>query len=222
MILEAPLEQTETGRVPKGEGWFVLNARDVPRWRHEEKGQGTDFEGKHEFPQLGFQLHVLMPGQHGVYHGEVGQEDFLVVSGECLLVIEGEERRLKIWDFVHCPPWTRHVFVGAGEKPCVIVGAGSRVGGFEAVHPVDEAAAKYGASARGDVEPGRGPHPLRAGGVVGLSPRGGCRERRCAPALTLASRSCMTGRRPVAARRATMRTVGAAGFEPRVVYARRS
>jgi uncharacterized cupin superfamily protein len=129
-----------------GEGWFVLNARDVPSWRHEEKGQGTDFEGKQEFAQLGFQLHVLVPGQHGVYHGESGQEDFLVVSGECVLVIEGEERRLKAWDFVHCPPWTQHVFVGAGHGPCVIVGAGSRVGGCAVLYPLNEVAAKYDAS----------------------------------------------------------------------------
>ncbi len=59
-----------------------------------------------------------------MYHGEAGQEDFLVVSGECTLVIEGEERRLRAWDFVHCPPWTKHVFVGAGEGPCVIVTVG--------------------------------------------------------------------------------------------------
>jgi uncharacterized cupin superfamily protein len=81
-----------------------------------------------------------------MYHGERGQEDFLVVSGECLLVIEDEERRLKAWDFVHCPPWTKHVFVGTGDAPCVIVMAGSRVGGFEVVYPVSELAAKHDAS----------------------------------------------------------------------------
>ena len=81
-----------------------------------------------------------------MYHRERGQEDFLVVSGECILVIEGEERRLGAWDFVHCPPWTHHVFVGAGEGPCVIVMTGSRAGSFEVVYPVDEAAAKHGAS----------------------------------------------------------------------------
>jgi len=81
-----------------------------------------------------------------MYHGERGQEDFLLVAGECVLVIEGEERRLKAWDFVHCPPWTHHVFVGAGEGPCVIVMTGSRAGGFEAVYPVSEVAAKHGAS----------------------------------------------------------------------------
>jgi uncharacterized cupin superfamily protein len=146
MVPEAPLEETEAGRVPKGEGWFVINARDVTWIRSEERGEDTDFEGKQEWIQLGFRIQVLGPGQHGLYHGESGQEDFLVVSGECVLVIEGEERRLQAWDFVHCPPWTQHVFVGAGDGPCVIVMTGSRAGGFEVLYPVNEVAAKHGAS----------------------------------------------------------------------------
>jgi uncharacterized cupin superfamily protein len=148
-VPEAQLKRTDAGLVVDSEGWFVLNARDVPWWRSEVRGQDTDFEveGELEFPQLGFRLHVLLPGQpNGMYHGESGQEDFLVVSGECVLVIEGEERRLKAWDFVHCPPWTHHTFVGAGDGPCVFVMTGSRVGGFEAIYPVNEVAAKHGAS----------------------------------------------------------------------------
>jgi uncharacterized cupin superfamily protein len=81
-----------------------------------------------------------------MYHGEAGQEDFLVVSGECVLVVEGEERRLKQWDFVHCPPWTEHVFVGAGDGPCVIVTVGARTGSLEIVYPVNAVAATHGAS----------------------------------------------------------------------------
>ena len=145
-VLEAQLKKTDAGLIPQGEGWFVLNARDASWIRSAERGQDTDFQGAQEWPQLGFRIQVLGPGQRGVYHGERGQEDFLVVSGECVLVIEGEERRLKAWDFVHCPPWTRHVFVGAGEGPCVIVMAGSRVGGFEVVYAVNEIAARYDAS----------------------------------------------------------------------------
>jgi uncharacterized cupin superfamily protein len=146
-VPEARLRKTAAGLVVETGGWFVLNARDVPWWRHEQRGQDTDFEGRQEFPQLGFRVHVLMPGQaNGMYHGERSQEDFLVVSGECVLVIEGEERRLQAWDFVHCPPWTQHIFVGAGEGPCVIVMTGSRVGGFQALYPVNEVAAKYDAS----------------------------------------------------------------------------
>jgi uncharacterized cupin superfamily protein len=146
-VPEAELKKTDAGLIPQGHGWFVLNARDASWIRSEERGQDTDFEGGQEWAQLGFRIHVLMPGQrNGMYHGERCQEDFLVVSGECVLVIEGEERRLKAWDFVHCPPWTRHVFVGAGDGPCVIVMAGSRVGGFEVLYPVNEVAAKHYAS----------------------------------------------------------------------------
>ena len=136
----------DLGRVPTGEGWFVLNARDVTWVQSEERGQDTDFEGRQEWTQLGFRIQVLSSGQRGLYHRESGQEDFLVVSGECLLLIEGEERPLKAWDFVHCPPWTEHTFVGAGDGPCVIVMVGSRAGGFEVVYPVNEVAAKHGAS----------------------------------------------------------------------------
>jgi uncharacterized cupin superfamily protein len=146
-VPEAQLKKTDAGLIPQGDGWFVLNARDVSWIRSEERGQDTDFEGGQEWTQLGFRIHVLMPDQrNGMYHGESGQEDFLVVSGECVLVIEGEERRLKAWDFVHCPPWTQHVFVGAGDGPCVIGMTGSRVGGFEVLYPVNEVAAKHGAS----------------------------------------------------------------------------
>jgi quercetin dioxygenase-like cupin family protein len=145
-VPEAELKQTELGLIPQGEGWFVLNARDATWIRSEERGQDTDFEGAQEWKQLGFRIQVIGPGQRGVYHGERGQEDFLVVAGECLLVVEGEERRLKAWDFVHCPPWTRHVFVGSGDAPCAIVMVGSRVGGFEVVYAVDEVAASHDAS----------------------------------------------------------------------------
>jgi quercetin dioxygenase-like cupin family protein len=146
MVSEALLKNTDAGLIPQGEGWFVLNARDV-RWvRSEDRGQDTDFEGGQEWTQLGFRIQVLFPGQHALYHGERGQEDFLVVAGACILVIEGEERKLEQWDFVHCPPWTKHAFVGAGDGPCAIVMVGNRVGGFEVVYAVDEVAAKYGAS----------------------------------------------------------------------------
>jgi uncharacterized cupin superfamily protein len=145
-VLQAQLEETPVGLIPTGEGWFVVNARDVSWIRSDERGQDTDFEGRQEWAQLGFRIQVLSPGQRSMYHREAGQEDFLIVSGECVLVMEGDERRLKPWDFVHCPSWTEHAFVGAGEGPCVIVMAGNRAVGFEVVYPVDEVAAKHGAS----------------------------------------------------------------------------
>ncbi len=168
-VPEAELKQTDAGLIPQGEGWFVLNARDVSWIRSEERGQDTDFEGGQEWTDLGFRIQIVAPGQRGIYHGERGQEDFLVVSGECVLVIEGEERHLKAWDFVHCPPWTKHTFVGAGDGPCVIVMAGSRArrlrGRLRRERRGGEARGKR---ARGDVEAGRGLRPLRAGGAGGV------------------------------------------------------
>jgi quercetin dioxygenase-like cupin family protein len=145
-VPEAELKETDAGLIPQGEGWFVLNAREASWIRSEERGQDTDFEGGQEWTQLGFRIQVIAPGQRSMYHGERGQENFLVVSGECVLVIEGEERRLQAWDFVHCPPWTKHAFVGTGDGPCVLVMVGSRAGGFDVVYAVSEVAATHGAS----------------------------------------------------------------------------
>jgi uncharacterized cupin superfamily protein len=128
-------------------GWFVANAREVPWLRREGRSSWCDLEGDRDFDQLGFQLVVLDPGIPAcLYHGESGQEDFLVVSGECIAIVEGVERRLKAWDFVHCPPMTEHVFVGAGEGPCAIVMVGARHPEGDVVYPVNEVAAKYDAS----------------------------------------------------------------------------
>ena len=145
----------------------MLNARDASWIRSEERGQDTDFQRGQEWAQLGFRIQVLGRGQRRMYHGKRGQEDFLVGSGECVLLIEGDERRLQAWDFVHSPPWTRHVFVGAGDEPCVIVMVGNRVGGFEVVYAVSEVAAKHDASVLEETSsPGRGVRPLGAGGTV--------------------------------------------------------
>jgi uncharacterized cupin superfamily protein len=131
-----------------GDGAYVINARDVD-WRGREGlGCWANLEGDRDFDQLGFQLVVVDPGVPVcMYHGESTQENFLVLSGECVLVIEGEERRLKPWDFVHCPPMTEHVFVGAGEGPCAIVMVGARfpIEEEQIIYPVNEAAARYGA-----------------------------------------------------------------------------
>jgi uncharacterized cupin superfamily protein len=127
MVPEAPLEQTEHGLAATGEGWFVLNAR-AARWRHSEGRRASlRFEGETEFAQLGITLVVLWPGEPmAMYHRETDQEDFLVLSGEALLIIEGEERPLRQWDFVHCPAETRHVIVGAGDGPCAVLAVGAR------------------------------------------------------------------------------------------------
>jgi uncharacterized cupin superfamily protein len=149
MVPEAPLERTEAGLVPAGEGWFVLNAREA-RWRHREgRGESLPFEGDTDFAQVGITLYVLGPGEPiGMYHWEADQEDFLVLSGGALLLIEGQERPLRRWDFVHCPADTEHMIVGAGEEPCVVLAVGAREnqegpgwGGYT----VDEAALRHGA-----------------------------------------------------------------------------
>jgi uncharacterized cupin superfamily protein len=127
MVREAPLEATGAGLVAGGDGWFVLNAR-AARWRRAP-GQGASvrFEGETLFPQLGIALRVLWPGEPmAMYHWEADGEDFLVLSGEALLVVEGEERPLRRWDLVHCPAGTRHVIVGAGDAPCAVLAVGAR------------------------------------------------------------------------------------------------
>lgn len=150
-VPEAPLEPDEHGLLPAGEGWFVLNARDA-RWNLEGTGQKlTFFEGPQaRFEQLGINVSVLGPGeQMAMYHWEDEQEDFLVISGEALLVVEGQERALHAWDLAHCPRKTKHVIVGAGSGPCVIVSVGTRLrddGGYT----VDATAAKHGASVEED------------------------------------------------------------------------
>ena len=148
MVPEAPLERTDEGLVVTGEGWFVLNARDA-RWRDREgRGRVVSFEGRTDFPQLGVALYVLGPGEPiGMYHWEANQEDFLVLSGEGLLLIEGEERPLRQWDFVHCPVGASHMIIGAGDSPCVVLAVGARGNEGDApwgVYPVSELAQRHG------------------------------------------------------------------------------
>jgi uncharacterized cupin superfamily protein len=146
LVQEASLEQTEFGLVPKGEGWFVVNAKDARWLEHDTFGSGTTFEGDPHFKEIGVNIGVLEPGQPAcMYHRENQQEDFLVLFGECLLLVEGAERPLKAWDFVHCPPETNHVFVGAGEGPCGILSIGRRREDEKLVYPVDEVALRHGA-----------------------------------------------------------------------------
>jgi uncharacterized cupin superfamily protein len=127
MVPEAQLERVDEGLAPAGDGWFVLNARDARWYDRGERGLVCTFEGDPEFEQVGVNVFVLGPGQPmSMYHWEVDQEDFLVVQGEALLIAEGEERPLRQWDFVHCPSRMKHVIVGAGDGPCVIVAVGAR------------------------------------------------------------------------------------------------
>jgi uncharacterized cupin superfamily protein len=156
MVPEADLKRTDFGLIPSSPGWFVLNARDA-RW-FDKPGLGYSLpltgDDEHEaeafFPMLGMSIRVMQPGEPSTtYHWETEQEDFLVLAGEALLIVEGQERSVKQWDFVHCPPEARHTFVGAGAGPCVLLCASSRQ--FQKDGPwgfycVDETAARFNAS----------------------------------------------------------------------------
>ncbi len=152
---EARLDDSGSGLAPASDGWFVVNVRDA-EWLTSENGDkqpsGSEcaFEGrKVEFPQFGIRLHVLEAGEpNGLYHSENQQEAFLVLSGECRLLVEGEERLLRAWDFFHSPAGTEHIFVGAGDEPCVILMAGARTEPWQVLYPVSDLAARYGASAK--------------------------------------------------------------------------
>jgi uncharacterized cupin superfamily protein len=159
-VTEARLEDSGSGLAPAEEGWFVVNTRDAEWWTSPAFGSGCVFESEAAgFEQLGINISVLEPGKPNcLYHSEPEQEeDFLVLSGEGILLVEGEERPLKPWDFVHLPAGTEHVFVGAGEEPCVILMAGARVRPEQLHYPKSELAAKYGASAEQTT-----PHPKEA------------------------------------------------------------
>jgi uncharacterized cupin superfamily protein len=160
VVPEAPLEQTEHGLLLRGEGWFVMNARDAQWRRSPVRGKWPRLEGAVPiYPQLGVGLTVLEPGEPmSMYHWETDQEDFLVLSGEAVAIVEGQERPLRQWDLLHCPAGTNHVLVGAGNGPCLVFVVGSRVnhtyrkpdGTIDGrddwgAYTVDEAALRHGA-----------------------------------------------------------------------------
>ena len=128
--------------------WFVVNVATAKAFKHEHAGSYVPFEDPEErFPDYGINIHLLEPGQpNAKYHAESVQEDFLVLSGECVAILDGDERRLEAWDFVHCPAGTEHVFVGAGQGPCAILMVGARRPDATVHYPVNELAARYGAS----------------------------------------------------------------------------
>jgi len=145
---EATLVETEHGTTVVSEGWFVLNLAEAVAHRNEHSGAYVSLEGDEQpWPDIGVNVHVLEPGQQACrYHEESAQEDFLVLHGECLLVVEEQERPLRQWDVFHCPGGTRHVLVGAGEGPCAILMIGARPADNAIHYPVSEAAARHGAS----------------------------------------------------------------------------
>jgi uncharacterized cupin superfamily protein len=164
VVPEAQLRDDGAGLVPASAGWFVLNAREARWFRRPGRGDSLpltgcdEFEAETYFPMLGMSIVVLPPGEPSTtYHWETEQEDFLVLAGQALLIVEGQERPLRAWDFVHCPPETRHAFVGVGEEPCVLLAASSRQ--FQKDGPwgfycADETARRYNASSPEDTQDG--------------------------------------------------------------------
>ena len=151
-VKEASSTETPYGRYITSDGWFVLNLGDALAVRNEEKG-GASYPlepREHEFDDVGVHVRVLWPGDpNALYHSEGAQEGFLVLSGECTLIVEEEERSLRVWDYFHCPAGTHHVLVGGGDGPCAVLMLGARPD--EPIHyPVSAVASRYGASVAKD------------------------------------------------------------------------
>ncbi len=165
MVEEARLEEVGSGLAPVSPGWFVVNAGEAAWVRNDAFGGRCVFEGSprvlverddvepRTFAETGFTLAVLEPGRpSGMYHAESCQEDFLVLAGTCLLLIEEQERPLRAWDFVHCPAGTRHTFVGTGDEPCVVFMTGARREGKTLLYPASEAARERSAGVEAETE----------------------------------------------------------------------
>jgi uncharacterized cupin superfamily protein len=177
-VPEASSEETPYGRYVTSDGWFVLNLTEALAVQTEKTGAVYPLEPRAApFRDIGVNVHVLWPGQpNGLYHSEGVQEGFLVLSGECTLIVEEEERPLRQWDYVHCPGGTRHIFVGAGDGPCAILMIGVRPEVETLLYPASKVAARHGASAAeetsdpdeayadwpSDYEPVRLPWPVEA------------------------------------------------------------
>lgn len=145
---EAHIHTTPAGQVAADDGWFILNLSEIAWETVPGGGTWCAFEAPSaRSSKLGIGVHVLGPGEApGFYHAESEQEGFLVLSGECVAVVEGQERHMGPWDYLHCPPGTEHITIGAGEGPCAILMVGTRDRDRSINYPVNEAAGRYGAS----------------------------------------------------------------------------
>lgn len=147
----ASLRSTDTGHVVEGPGWFILNVGEASWQRMPDLGAWCGFEAADApFERFGISVNVLVPGQAaGLYHAEDAQEGFLVLAGECLAVVEGAEHRMRQWDYLHCPPGTLHITIGAGDAPCALLMIGApRSSSLDEIHyPADPVAVRHGVAA---------------------------------------------------------------------------
>jgi uncharacterized cupin superfamily protein len=151
MRIDVLAARRAAAHAPRVADWFVVNVADADWFARDGFGAGCPFEGRERpFAQVGINIRVLGPGDAiALYHRESAQEDFLVLSGTCTLVIEGEERQLRAWDFVHCPPETAHALLGG---PCILLAIGARAEGVKLLYPVDETAIRLGAGVREETD----------------------------------------------------------------------
>jgi quercetin dioxygenase-like cupin family protein len=169
---EARIEEREHGKVPAGDGWFVLNLAEMAWATVPGGGTWSAFESPDaRSALLGIGVHVLHPGETpGMYHAEPDQEGFLVLHGECIAVVEGQERRLGPWDYLHCPPGTAHITVGAGDGPCALLMVGTRTQPGPTRYIADPVAGSHGAAVATDTESPREAYAQRPPIVPAPSP----------------------------------------------------
>ena len=151
-VPEAQLVDSPAGRAAETDGWFIVNVAEAAGMHTDRFGDACRFEvAAARFPEFGINVRVLQPGQPNcLYHRESSQEAFLVLSGECIAVVEEQERPMRPGDFFHAPSGTAHVIVGAGEGPCVVLMVGTRKDPEELLYPASPVAARHGASVERD------------------------------------------------------------------------
>jgi uncharacterized cupin superfamily protein len=145
---EAPLERTEAGVGPTSDGWFIVNIAEAIGVGRVGLGVAATFGSVYDDPRpYGVNVHVLQPGEPScMYHRDNCEEMFLVLSGECVAVVEDQERRMTRGDFLKTPVGCAHVLIGAGDGPCAILMAGPNIEPDDVYYPESEVAGRHGAA----------------------------------------------------------------------------
>ena len=154
-IDEAQLRRTDAGLEPVGDGWYIVNVADAAGSISPTFGGSVPLAGYREdawaAPELAVNIRLLQPGEpNAYYHRENLDEAFLVLRGECLAIVEEQERPLRKGDFLFAPAGAAHIFVGAGDGPCAILMISRRIPEEDEVleYPASEVAARHGASVK--------------------------------------------------------------------------